>query len=216
MLFFFLWCAVSLWAANAVSQDHQQASENLSPNSSPAYKEERISTIARQFFLKDLDANQILAVKKENERMHPASMTKMMVAYIIFDMIKEGALSFEEKFSVSRKARQMRGSRTFLEEGSQVSVIDLLRGIIIQSGNDASIVLAEGIAGSEEAFVEIMNQRADRMGMENTNFVNSSGWPDPEHYSTARRHRHARQSAQSGIFPNIIRFILRKSFNITE
>ena len=109
-----------------------------------------------------------------------------MTAFLVFEKLKDGSLSLDDTFYVSEKAWRKSGSKMFVEVGKNVRVEDLLRGIIVQSGNDATIVVAEGIAGSEEAFAKKMNEKARALGLTGTNFVNASGWPDENHYSTAQ------------------------------
>ncbi len=144
------------------------------------------STKAKQAILLDFNTGHILMEKAADTRMYPASMTKMMTAFMLFDRLKNGSLSLDDSFSVSKKAWRKGGSKMFVEIGKQVKVEDLLRGIIIQSGNDATIVVAEGISGSEENFAIEMTKKARELGMLNTQFKNASGWPDDEHYTTAR------------------------------
>ncbi len=143
-----------------------------------------IDTKAEQAAVIDYDTNEILFEKNSNLKTPPASMTKIMTVYAAFDRLQNTDLSINNKCSVSAKAYKMGGSRTFLEIDDKVSIDDLLKGIIIQSGNDASIALAECLAGTEEDFAKLMNFYAKRLGMKNTNFVNSSGWPHKDHYST--------------------------------
>ncbi len=145
----------------------------------------QITTSARQLLLIDLNTRTALVAKAANDRMYPASMTKVMTAYLVFEHLKTGFVDMDSKFGVSYKARQMGGSRMFLEYGTQVTVRDLLYGLIVQSGNDAAVVLAEGIAGSEDEFAKLMNNKAKELGMTGTKFQNSSGWPDENHYTTA-------------------------------
>ncbi len=145
-----------------------------------------IETQAAQAFLMDFDTGAVLLDKNADQLMPPSSMSKLMTAYMVFDRIDDGRLSLDDKLTVSEKAWRKGGSKMFVEVGNQVRVEDLLRGIIVQSGNDACIVLAEGLAGSEEAFAEQMTARAREMGMEKSTFRNSTGWPDPEHLMTAR------------------------------
>ena len=144
------------------------------------------STKAKQAILLDFNTGHILMEKAADTRMYPASMTKMMTAFMLFERLKNGSLSLEDSFSVSKKAWRKGGSKMFVEIDKQVKVEDLLRGIIIQSGNDATIVVAEGISGSEENFAIEMTKKARELGMLNTQFKNASGWPDDEHYTTAR------------------------------
>jgi len=143
-----------------------------------------IDTKAEQAVVIDFDTNEILFEKNSNLITPPASMTKIMSVYAAFDRLKNTELSINNECTVSAKAYKMGGSRTFLEIDDKVSIDDLLKGIIIQSGNDASVALAECLAGTEEDFAKLMNVYAKRLGMDNTNFVNSSGWPEEDHYST--------------------------------
>ncbi len=143
-----------------------------------------IDTKAEQAIVMDFDTNEILFEKNPNSKTPPASMTKIMTVYAAFDRLKNTELSINNECTVSAKAYKMGGSRTFLEIDDKVTIDDLLKGIIIQSGNDASVALAECLAGTEEDFAKLMNAYAARLGMNNTNFVNSSGWPEENHYST--------------------------------
>jgi serine-type D-Ala-D-Ala carboxypeptidase (penicillin-binding protein 5/6) len=118
--------------------------------------------------------------------MVPSSMTKLMTAYIVYGMLKAGRLKLDQELPVSERAWRMQGSKMFVQVGTQVKVEDLIRGMIVQSGNDACIVLAEGIAGSEEQFVDLMNKKAKELGLTNSVFRNATGWPDPEHHMSAR------------------------------
>ena len=148
------------------------------------FKLQAIDTKAEQAIVIDFDTNEVLFEKNSNIRVIPASMTKIMTVYVAFDRIKNTDFSITNKCRVSPKAYKMGGSRTFLEIDDNVTVDDLLKGIIVQSGNDASIALAECLGGTEEDFAKLMNVYAQRLGMINTNFINSSGWPDDNHYST--------------------------------
>jgi D-alanyl-D-alanine carboxypeptidase (penicillin-binding protein 5/6) len=141
---------------------------------------------ARAWLLTDLLSGQVLAEKAPDARVEPASLTKLMTAYLAFAAIKEGRLKPDQTLPVSEKAWRAEGSRMFLDPRRPARVDDLLKGMIVQSGNDACIVLAEAIAGSEEGFAAMMNQMAKRLGMHNTHFVNSTGLPHPQHYTTAR------------------------------
>ncbi|MBL8700192.1 MAG: D-alanyl-D-alanine carboxypeptidase [Alphaproteobacteria bacterium] len=141
---------------------------------------------ARQVIIADASTGTVLYEKNADERMPPSSMSKIMTAYMVFDALKRGDLKLDDTLPVSERAWRMQGSKMFVPLGDRVKVDDLLRGMIIQSGNDACIVLAEGLAGSEEAFAERMNATARRIGLTGSNFRNSSGWPDPDHYMTAR------------------------------
>ncbi len=144
-----------------------------------------IETAAKQMIMIDIDTDTILASKEADTRMYPSSMTKLMTQYVLYDRLKEGSVKLTDTFTVSEKAWRMQGSKMFVPIGGQIPLEDLLRGIAIQSGNDACIVVAEGIAGSEEQFATIMNDTAKRIGMTSTHFMNASGWPDENHYTTA-------------------------------
>lgn len=135
--------------------------------------------------LKDPLSGRIIMEHNSQERVPPASLTKMMTAYIVERELDEGRIAMTDMVPISVKAWRTGGSRTFVREGTQVSVEDLLKGVIIQSGNDASVALAEFVAGSEDAFVDIMNQQARQLCMNNTNFENATGLPHPNQYSTA-------------------------------
>ncbi|MCP4766338.1 MAG: D-alanyl-D-alanine carboxypeptidase [Gammaproteobacteria bacterium] len=141
---------------------------------------------ATSYFLVDFDSGRVLAEKNPDEGVEPASITKLMTAYLVDKAIADGDVTLDEMVTISEKAWRMKGSKMFVEVGKQVSVDDLLKGLIIQSGNDASVALAEHIAGSESAFAGYMNHQAELLGMTNTHFVNATGWPDENHYSSAR------------------------------
>ena len=141
---------------------------------------------ARAYILMDYDSGQILAESKADERMEPASLTKLMTSYVIYKEMRDGRIKLNDKVTISERAWRMGGSRTFVPVGKKVSVEDLLKGMIVQSGNDATVALAEYVGGSEEVFVSIMNQEAQRLGMTSTHFVDSTGMPNAEHYTTAR------------------------------
>ena len=145
-----------------------------------------IETEAQQFILLDARTGMTLAEKNSSEPMYPASMSKIMTLYVAFEHLADGRLTMEETFTVSKKAWRMRGSRMFLEVNAKVSVGELLHGIIVHSGNDASVVLAEGLAGSEAAFADLMNEKAVQLGLSDSHFVNATGWPDSAHVTTAR------------------------------
>lgn len=141
---------------------------------------------AKAYILEDFNSGRVLAEGNADERLEPASLTKIMTAYIVFRELTEGHLKLDDMVRVSEKAWRTEGSRMFAQVGAQIPVEALLKGMIIQSGNDASVALAEHIAGDEAVFAQMMNQQAERLGMKNTHFKNSMGLPDPEHYSTAR------------------------------
>ena len=145
-----------------------------------------LETSAKQAILLDFDSRAVLYSKNADNLMPPASMTKMMTIYLLFERLKEGRLALDDELLVSRKAWRKGGSKMFVEAGKRVRVEDLIRGIVIQSGNDATIVAAEGLEGSEQAFAREMTMKARDLGMSNTTFRNASGWPDPEHRTSAR------------------------------
>ncbi|MFU8838133.1 MAG: D-alanyl-D-alanine carboxypeptidase family protein [Thiohalomonadaceae bacterium] len=139
---------------------------------------------ASGYVLMDYHSGQIIAQSNAGQRLEPASLTKMMTAYTVFNELRAGHINLSDQVRVSEKAWRMTGSRMFIEAGSSVSVEELLKGMIIQSGNDASVALAEHVAGSEDAFVTLMNAHAARLGLEHTQFTNSTGLPDPNLYTT--------------------------------
>jgi D-alanyl-D-alanine carboxypeptidase (penicillin-binding protein 5/6) len=141
---------------------------------------------ATSYLVIDAQSGQELAALKPDTPVPPASLTKIMTSYVVFRALKEGQISLDDEVTISEKAWRMQGSRMFIEVGKKVRVEDLLMGVIVQSGNDASIALAEHVAGSESVFAAMMNQHAQSLGMTSTNFVNATGWPDDDHYSTAR------------------------------
>ena len=145
-----------------------------------------LQTTARNAYILDLSTNTVLLSKQAETPMPPASMSKLMTIYMVFDRLKRGSLSLDDKFLVSRKAWKKGGSKMFVKVGDRVSVSDLLRGIIIQSGNDACIVVAEALGGSEEAFAEMMTKRAKEIGLTDSKFANATGWPHPDHRMSAR------------------------------
>lgn len=144
-----------------------------------------IESPASHIMLLDFNTGTVLAEKASNAKMYPSSMTKMMTLYIIFERLKQGTLTPDAMFTVSEKAWRMQGSKMFIPLGGQIALQDLIRGIAIQSGNDACVAAAEGIAGSEEAFANLMNAKAKELGMTGSHFMDSSGWPNPDHYTTA-------------------------------
>jgi D-alanyl-D-alanine carboxypeptidase (penicillin-binding protein 5/6) len=141
---------------------------------------------AKSWLLMDYSTGQALASYNPDERVEPASLTKLMTAYVVLSALKEGRIKPDQAVPVSERAWKAQGSRMFIEPRRPVTVDELLRGMIVQSGNDACIALAEAVAGSEEAFVQTMNREAQRLGLKATRFANSTGLPDPQHYSTAR------------------------------
>jgi D-alanyl-D-alanine carboxypeptidase (penicillin-binding protein 5/6) len=141
---------------------------------------------ARAYILVDYQTDKVLAAKEATARMEPASLTKLMTAYIVFRELAAGKLKLEDMVTVSEHAWRSEGSRTFIELGKPVTVQDLILGMIVQSGNDATIALAERIAGTEDTFAQLMNSTAKQLNMVGTHFENSSGLPSPQHYTTAR------------------------------
>lgn len=145
-----------------------------------------IETIAKQAILVDAQTGTVLFAKEADTRMPTSSMSKMLTIYLTFEALKEGRLKLDDTLPVSPRAWKQDGSRMFVNPGDHVRVEDLIRGVVIQSGNDASVVFAETLGGTESHFAEMMNQKAQALGMANSHFVNATGLPDPEHYSTAR------------------------------
>ena len=168
LLFFFLLSFNFIWMKKSISQ--------LLDIKSPA----------KQVIIYDHEADEVLFEKNADQIMKPASMAKVMTAYIIFDKLKDQSLQMSDTFLVSNRAWRMGGSRSFLELNTNVSIKDLLLGLIVQSGNDAAVVLAEGISGGEEAFAREMNRYAKILGMNNTYFTNATGWPHPDLKTTSR------------------------------
>jgi D-alanyl-D-alanine carboxypeptidase (penicillin-binding protein 5/6) len=170
-----------------------------------------LDTAARYAVIVDYNTGATLLDKDADVPMPPSSMTKLMTAYIIYGMLKAGRLSLTQELPVSERAWRMGGSKMFVQLGNQVRVEDLIRGMIVQSGNDACIVLAEGTAGSEEKFVELMNARAKELGLTQSTFRNTTGWPDPEHRMSVRDIATlARRIIQD--FPEYYKYDSEKSF----
>lgn len=145
-----------------------------------------IQTPAKQAVIIDMGTGMTIFAKDASKRMPTSSMSKVMTAYMVFEALKDGRVQMNTMLPVSEKAWKKGGSKMFIEVGKKVSVEDLLKGLIVQSGNDAAIALSEGLATSEEQFAVAMTARAKDLGMHNSNFKNASGWPDPDHYSTAK------------------------------
>lgn len=141
---------------------------------------------AKAYILRDFHSGNVIAEHAARERIEPASLTKIMTAYLVFKSLQNGYMKPDQVVPVSTKAWKAEGSRMFIEPNKPVTVNELLYGVIVQSGNDASIALAEGVAATEEAFADMMNKEAARLGMTDTHFVNSTGLPDPQHYTTAQ------------------------------
>lgn len=154
--------------------------------SGQSYAMQMPETEAKQAIVIDAETGTVLFEKNADERMPTSSMSKVMTTIIAYDAIRDGKITMDTEFPVSERAWKMGGSRMFVDLNSNVKVSDLIQGVVVQSGNDACVVLAEGIAGSEENFVGMINKKADEIGMKDSHFMNSNGWPDPDHYSTAR------------------------------
>lgn len=153
---------------------------------SPIFTPAAPSVAASSYLLMDFNSGRILAEKDPDKRVAPASLTKIMTVYVVFKELKAGHLSLDEKVTISQNAWETGGSKMFVEVNKQVAIEDLLQGVVIQSGNDASVALAEHVAGSEQTFATMMNEQAARLGMVNTHFENSMGLPTDNHYSSAR------------------------------
>ena len=149
------------------------------------YGQTNIPTTAEYVLVTEFETGRILMEKQKQAPMKPASMAKIMTSYVVFSRIKDGSLALDDQIVVSEKAWKMGGSRSFLKPGTRYSIKELLYGVIVQSGNDAAVVLSEGLAGTEENFAIEMNLIAQKLGMKNTNFTNATGWPDPELTTTA-------------------------------
>lgn len=170
------------------------------------------------YFLMDFNSGRVLVEKDADKKLPPASLTKIMTVYVVFRELSNGHLSLDEKVTISKKAWQTPGSRMFVEVNKQVAIEDLLKGVIIQSGNDASVALAEHVAGDEATFAALMNQHAQRLGMTNTHFENSMGLPSENHYTTARDLAKLTQ-ALIREFPDYYKWDSQKEFtynNITQ
>lgn len=141
---------------------------------------------ATAYILIDATTGKVLAENNADQQIPPASLTKMMSDYVVASELKRGSIHTDDKVHISEKAWAMQGSKMFVEINADINLMDLVRGMIIQSGNDATIALAEHVAGSEDAFADIMNQKALELGMTHTSFKNATGWPDPNHYTTTR------------------------------
>ena len=188
--------------------------------SSSARASTNIPTAATFVYVTDFLSGRVLMEKQKDAPMKPASMAKIMTAYIVFDRIAEGSLSLTDQFIVSEKAWKMGGSRSFLQAGQSYSLDELLHGVIVQSGNDAAVVIAEGISGTEDNFVAEMNMTAAKLKMKNTTFTNSTGWPDPELTTTA--HDLALLSTAliknfpADEFPNLYPIFKKKTYTLND
>jgi D-alanyl-D-alanine carboxypeptidase (penicillin-binding protein 5/6) len=176
------------------------------------------SVAASSYILTDFNSGRVLVEKDPDKRVAPASLTKIMTVYVVFRELKSGHLKLDEKVVISQNAWETGGSKMFVEVNKQVLVEDLLKGVVIQSGNDASVALAEHVAGSEGAFADMMNDQASRLGMSNSHFENSMGLPSQNHYTTARDLATLARALISE-FPEYYRWDSQKEFtynNITQ
>ena len=141
---------------------------------------------AKAYLLEDFHSGDVLAEHNADKRIEPASLTKLMTSYVVAYELANGTIHLDDKVRISKKAWRMGGSRMFVEVGTKVPVRELVKGMVVQSGNDATVALAEYVAGSEDAFVDLMNEHARELGMKHTHFANATGLPNPKHYTTAR------------------------------
>lgn len=204
MLRLFLTGILSLFVTSTLAID---------PASMPIPKPPEVG--AKAYLLIDFDSGQVLAEKAEDARMDPASITKIMSTYVVFKELAAGSLQLGDMVTVSEKAWRTPGSRMFIQEGRQVSVEDLVHGVIIQSGNDATVALAEHVAGSEETFAAYMNRYAEELGLADSHYTNSTGLPDKEHYTTAADIARL-SSAMIREFPEYYKWYARKDFTYND
>jgi D-alanyl-D-alanine carboxypeptidase (penicillin-binding protein 5/6) len=144
------------------------------------------SISSSNYILIDANTNRVLAEMNPDEEIEPASITKIMTGYVVSDQIQDGFITLGDEVLISENCWRKKGSRMFIEEGSRVVLLDLIKGMVIQSGNDATCAIAEHVAGSEDNFVDLMMRYAEKMALDNTSFINPSGWPDTDHYSSAK------------------------------
>ena len=144
------------------------------------------SISSSNYILIDANTNRVLAEMNPDEEIEPASITKIMTGYVVSDQIQEGFITLDDEVLISENCWRKKGSRMFIEEGSRVVLLDLIKGMVIQSGNDATCAIAEHVAGSEDNFVNLMMRYAEKMALDNTSFINPTGWPDADHYSSAK------------------------------
>ncbi len=155
-------------------------------NAAPSLVPAAPDIAARSYLLQDFDSGYVIVEKDADKRIEPASLTKLMTAYIVFKELKSGNIHLDDQVHISEKAWRTPGSRTFVEVGSKVPLKTLIEGMVVQSGNDATVALSEYVAGSEDAFVSLMNKYAKELGLTNTHYANATGLPNPKHYSSAR------------------------------
>jgi D-alanyl-D-alanine carboxypeptidase (penicillin-binding protein 5/6) len=170
----------------SAARTHAKPKPATAAATTPAKPGAGIDTQAKHALVIEVETGTVLLDKLADEHMPPASMSKIMTAYMVFDMLKQGRAKVEDELPVSERAWRLQGSKMFVPIGGRIKIDDLLKGVIIQSGNDACLVLAEGLAGSEEAFVEMMNQKATQIGLKDSHFANVDGLPSPDHWMTAR------------------------------
>ena len=144
------------------------------------------SISSSNYILVDANTNRVLAEMNPDEEIEPASITKIMTGYVVSDQIQDGFITLDDEVLISENCWRKKGSRMFIEEGSRVVLLDLIKGMVIQSGNDATCAIAEHVAGSEDNFVDLMMRYAEKMALDNTSFINPTGWPDADHYSSAK------------------------------
>ena len=175
-------------AGGKPAADDEEGGKDFSAASGPAATTPLgpMETVAQWAYIVDFNTGAVLLDKQADVDMPPSSMTKLMTAYIVYSKLKAGTLTLEQTLPVSEHAWRTQGSKMFVELNGQIKVEDLIRGMIIQSGNDACIVLAEGIAGTEEQFVQLMNDEAKKLGLTHSVFRNCTGWPDPEHHMSVK------------------------------
>jgi D-alanyl-D-alanine carboxypeptidase (penicillin-binding protein 5/6) len=174
-----------------------------------------LDTPARYALIVEADTGMVLFDKHADERMPPASMSKIMTAYVVFDLLKSGRITLGDDLAVSEKAYKLGGSKMFVGIGSRIKIDDLLKGMLIQSGNDACLVLAEGLAGSEQGFVDLMNQKAQEIGLKDSHFANVDGLPDPDEWMTAHDLAALAQRTISD-FPEYYHYFSEKDFNFNN
>jgi D-alanyl-D-alanine carboxypeptidase (penicillin-binding protein 5/6) len=185
--------AFAFGAAPALAQPkhvptaHKGKDKDATPTGSPADTPlGSINTAALWAYIQDFDTGATLLERQADDEMPPSSMTKLMTLYLVYDQLKQGRMKLEDELPVTEKAWRMQGSKMFVQIGGTVKVEDLIRGVVVQSGNDAAIVLAEAIGGSEEGFAEKMNAKAKELGLTHSFFKNCTGWPDPEQHMSPR------------------------------
>src|SRR5262252_9202869 len=170
----------------AAAKGHAKPKASASAIQAPTNATGSMDTQAKHAFIIEVETGTVLLDKGADERIPPASMSKIMTAYVVFDMLKQGKAKLEDELPVTEQAWRLQGSKMFVPIGGRISIEDLLKGMIIQSGNDACLVLAEGLAGSEGTFIELMNQKAKEIGLKDSHFANVDGLPNPDHWMTAR------------------------------